>query len=146
MSEENKAIIRRFYEEINRGNLAIIDELVAPNFVLHHPLMPDVLRGPDGFRQLVTRLRTAFPDLQISAEDLIAEADRVAAWFTVRGTHQGTLLDISPTGKPVRLMGVAMYRIADGKIVEDRVAEDLLALMQQLGQVPAPGQGKDSYL
>ena len=141
MSEENKAIVRHFYEEVNKGNLAIMDELIAPDFVLHHPLSPEAVRGPEGFKQLVTGLRTAFPDLSITAEDLIAEGDKVAAWFTVRGTHQGTLLDIPPTGKPVMLTGVAMYRIAGGKIVEDRVAEDLLALMQQLGRAPALGEG-----
>ena len=141
MSEENKAIVRHFYEEVNKGNLAIMDELIAPDFVLHHPLSPEAVRGPEGFKQLVTSLRTAFPDLSITAEDLIAEGDKVAAWFTVRGTHQGTLLDIPPTGKPVMLTGVAMYRIAGGKIVEDRVAEDLLALMQQLGRAPALGEG-----
>ena len=140
-TEENKVLIRRLYDEVNKGNLAIVDELISPNFVLHHPLSPEVLRGPEGFKQLVTRLRTAFPDLSIATEDMLAEGDKVAVWFTVRGTHQGVLLDMPPTGKPVNLTGVAMYRIGDGKIVEDRVAEDLLALMQQLGRAPALGEG-----
>jgi steroid delta-isomerase-like uncharacterized protein len=139
-TEENKAIIRRFYEEVNKGNLAVVDELIGPNFVLHHPLSPTVIRGPEGFQELLTQLRTALPDLEIAADDLIAEGDKVAAAFTVRGTHQGVLLDIPPTGRQITLRGVAVYRLADGKIVEDRVAEDLLALVRQLGQVPAPKQ------
>ena len=139
-AEENKGLVRRLYEEVNKGNLAIVEELISTDFVLHHPLSPEVLRGPEGFKQLVTRLQTAFPDLSIAAEDMLAEGDKVAVWFTVRGTHQGVLLDMPPTDKPVNLTGVAMYRVAGGKIIEDRVAEDLLALMQQLGAFPARGQ------
>src|SRR4051812_44110281 len=98
-AEENKALARRFLEEVfNEGNLAAIDELIDPDWVQHDPAMPEELRGIEGARQLVEVYRAAFPDLHITVEDQVAEGDKVATRWTARGSHQGELMGIPPSG------------------------------------------------
>jgi steroid delta-isomerase-like uncharacterized protein len=138
--EENKALVRRFYEEVLNGHdVDQAEELIAPNYVLYFP------GGPmDRERQKQTHsvFRAAFPDLHFTIEDMLAEGDKVATRFTWRGTHQGLFQGISPTGKQVTVSGIALSRIAEGKVVEDRTDLDLLGLLQQLGVVPTPGQAE----
>ena len=141
MSEENKAIVRRGYEEIWNGeNLAAVDEIYAPGFVLYDPVTPGV-RGPEGFKQYVTMIRTAFPDLHFTVKDQIAEGDKVATRWTVTGTQQGQFMGIPPTGKHSTVTGITISRIADGKIVEERSNWDALGMLQQAGVVPPMGEG-----
>jgi steroid delta-isomerase-like uncharacterized protein len=98
--EENKAITRRFLEEIFAGgNLELVDELFAPNFVLHDPSVPQEVRGIEAMKQYITMYRTAYPDTHFTIEDQIAEGDRVVTRWTGQGTHQGELMGIPPTGK-----------------------------------------------
>jgi steroid delta-isomerase-like uncharacterized protein len=137
--QENKAIIRRFLEEIFAGgNLELVDELFAPNFVLHDPSIPQEVRGPEGIRQYITMYRTAYPDTHFTIEDQIAEGDRVVTRWTGQGTHQGELMGIPPTGRRVTVTGIEVDRIAGGKIEETWVSYDALGMMQQLGVVPSP--------
>jgi len=139
MSKENKTIMRRALKEVvNKGNLDLIDELVSPDFVDHTPF-PGLPPGREGIRQTIGMLREAFPDLQITIEDLIAEGDKVVSRQTLRGTHQGEFMGIPPTGKQVTWTGILIFRIADGKIVDQWIEQDQLGLMQQLGLVPPPG-------
>jgi len=138
-AEENKALIRRWGELWNAGDAAAIAELVAPDYVRHDPNGPEV-RGPNAERQLVELYRAAFPDLRFTIEHLVAEGDLVVAHLTVRGTHRGELLGIPPTGTPITLAAMELYRIRDGKVAEQWVALDALGLLQQLGAVPTPGQ------
>ena len=140
MSDANKAVVRRYIEEVwNNRNLSLIDELTASSYVDHDPYNPDV-RGPEGLRQNVSKYQSAFPDLQFTIEDLLAEGDRVVTRFTWSGTHQGTLEGIAPTGRPVSGTATLVSRVADGQIQEDWVNWDALGLMQQIGAIPSPEQ------
>jgi steroid delta-isomerase-like uncharacterized protein len=138
MSDEdrNKALLRRIYEELwSQGDLEAIPELVAENFVDHHPL-PGAPPGREGLAALATTWRTAFPDMCEMAEDLIAEGDKVVGRFTMRGTHSGQFMGVPPTGQRVTMSRIDIVRIAGGKIAEFWYGEHLLELMQQLGAVP----------
>ena len=139
-TEENKANVRRVYgEAINQGKMAVVDELVSPDYVEHDPGFPQPVRGPEGLKQYFMVFRTAFPDIHITIEDMIAEGDMVAVRHTARGTNQGDLMGMPPTGKQVTVTGIVIHRIADGKFVESWVNVDNLGLMQQLGVVPTMG-------
>jgi predicted ester cyclase len=141
MSEENKALVRRYFEEIwDKGNLDLIDELFTTNFVRHGPTGTEgEVRGLEGFKGLVTMYRTAFPDLRVPIEDLIAEGDMVVTRWTARGTHQGELIGNAPTGNQVTVTGTIVDRVSGDKIEEEWVDYDTLHLMQQIGAVPQPG-------
>ncbi len=140
MSEANKSVIRRYFEEVwNNKNLALIDELAASTYVDHDPYNPDV-RGPEGLRQLVTKYQTAFPDLHFTIEDLLADGDKVVARVAWKGTHKGTLEGIAPTDKPVSGTATIVSRVADQKMQEDWINWDALGLMQQIGAIPGPKQ------
>ncbi len=138
--EENKAIELRFFEEVvNKGNLAIIDEIVAANFV-QHDAPPGLSADREGMKQFFAMAHSAFPDFHSTLEDMFAEGDKVVQRFTARGTHKGEWMGIAPTGKQVTIPGIAIHRITGGKIVEDWAAMDMLGALQQLGVVPPPGQ------
>ena len=141
MSEENKALVRRFYEEIwNKGNLAAADELLAANFVNHS--FPEIPKGPEGFKQVFKMWRSGFPDLQMTVEDMVAEGDKVACRLTSRATHKGEFMGIAATGKQVTSTSISIQRVAGGKLVESWVEMDRLGMMQQIGVIPRPGQPK----
>jgi steroid delta-isomerase-like uncharacterized protein len=134
MPEANKTIFRRYFEEVlNAGNLDLIDELIAPNYVSHYPTGYDFGGGPDDVKQIVTTVRSGFPNVHFTVEDVLAEGNRVVGRWTFRGTHQGNFMGIPSTGKNVSVMGIAIYRIVDAKIAEAWVAWDALGLMQQIG-------------
>lgn len=136
--EENKKGIRRVWEEaMNKGNLAVADEVMAANYVFHGPGGVDA-KGPEGFKQYITIYRTAFPDLHITIDDMVAEGDKVVSRITLRGTHTGDMMGIAPTGKKVEIMGITMHRFAGGKEVEAWGSPDMLSMYQQLGISP-PG-------
>lgn len=138
-AEDNKAIARRWYEEVfNAGNLDLIHELFAPNFVDHDPVNP--LPGLEGVRQVVGIYRGAFPDLHITVEDWVAEGDKVVTRFRAQGTHKGPLMGIPPTEKQVTVTGIDMLGFEHGTILEHWGNRDDLGMLQQLGAVPAPGQ------
>ena len=137
MSEQNKVLVRRTIEEVyNLGNLAVVDELVASDFVIHSA--SDEIHGAEGAKQYVTMLRAAFPDIHITVEDQFAEGDRVATRWTAQATHTGTFQGIPPTGRQARVSAIDIDRIADGKVVECWTRIDELGLLQQLGVLPAP--------
>lgn len=138
MSEQNKAVLRRFIEEVwNEGNLDVIDELIAADHVDHDPARAGAPGGPTGTRAFVEMYRTAFPDAHIELGELIAEGDLVAGTWTATGTHQGELMGMAPSGKPISLTGIGVDRIRDGQIVESWANWDALGMMGQLGAVPA---------
>ena len=138
-TEENKALVRRLIEEAwNKGNLAVIDELLSPDYVLHiaAPGTPD----REGYKQAVNMYRTAFPDFHFTIEDMVAEGEKVAIRATMRGTQQGELMGFAPTGKELTQTAIAIRRFEGGKIVEEWVETNMLGLMQQMGVVAAPGK------
>ncbi len=137
MSEGNKFVIRRLFEELwNKGNLSLADELFTPNYQHHDASSPDFGRGPESEEKRAALYRAAFPDLQLTIEDIIAEGQTVMARWSCRGTHKGDLSGIVPTGKQVTISGVSIARFTNGKMVEGWVNWDALGLMQQLGVVP----------
>jgi ketosteroid isomerase-like protein len=143
MSEQNKAVVRRLFEELwNKGNLMVADELLAPNYVNHDPSTPDFGRGPENEKKRASLYRSAFPDLRMTIEDMIAEGDMVTARWSCRATHKGDLGGIAPTGKQVTTSGISIGRFAAGKIAEAWVNWDALGFMQQLGVMPDLGKAK----
>jgi steroid delta-isomerase-like uncharacterized protein len=143
MSEPNKKVVHRLFEEVwNKGNLPLADELFAPTYEHHDASTPDLGRGPESEKKRVTHYRTAFPDLRLTIEDIIAEGETVVARWSCRGAHNGDLSGIAPTGKQFTISGVTIARFANGKIVEGYVNWDALGLMQQLGVVPETAKVK----
>ena len=137
-ADNNKVIARREVEEIESGgNLALVDELFSPGFRLLFPGLPPLDRN--GFKQVIASFRTAFPDLNVSIDEQIADGSRVVNRLTIRGTHQGPFQGVPPTGRQVEVSAMNLVGIEDGKIVELRGMPDLLGLMQQLGALPATG-------
>jgi len=134
--KENKAMVRRFIESINKRNLAVIDELYAANYVLCLPSGREI-RGPEGLKQLITWFLSAFPDFHINIEDLIAEEDKVVFRSTRSGTHKGEWLGIAATGKQVTWTYISIWRIEGGKIVEEWGEGDYLGMRRQLGDIPS---------
>jgi steroid delta-isomerase-like uncharacterized protein len=142
MSAENKALARRFIEEVwNKHNPAAAGEIIAPHYVLHDPATPEKVVGIEGFKRFFHRYSSAFPDQHFTIQDLIAEGDRVVLRWEVEGTHTGPLAGIPPTGKRIRVTGITISRIENGRAVEDHINWDALGLMQQLGLVPNLASG-----
>lgn len=135
MSAENKATVRRYVNEVvNKGNIQIVDDLFASDYVRHEPHTPE-MAGPEGVKQWITAVRTAFPDANFQIEDMVGEGDRVAMRWTVRGTHRGEFLGVGPSGKQISNGGNSILRLAGGKIAEEWLNWDVLGMMQQLGAV-----------
>jgi len=139
-TEENKALVRRIFAEgVNQNNPSVIDELLAPNFVIYDP-PPGFPHNREGFRQLFATFRTAFPDLHMTFEAEFADGEYVIHRGYATGTHKGEFQGNPPTGKQVKVNVIHIWRVVNGKAVENWVQLDLLGLMQQLDVVPAPGQ------
>ncbi len=131
--EENKALIRRLYEQVYANwNFSLLPDLIAPGFT-GHGTPPEIPSGPDGVRQFYQQLRSAFPDIRYTIEDILAEGDKVAVRWTWCGTHLGDYYGIAPTGKPAKASGIAIYRIEAGKCVERWAGFNPLAVLRQLG-------------
>jgi predicted ester cyclase len=123
-TEDNKDVVRRSVEAINKGDLDTFDQLAG---------------GPEEWKRRVANLLTAFPDVQLIQEDLIAEGDQVVERWTIRGSHKGTFMGIPPTGKYITYTGIDIFRIVDGQLVLIGQSVDRLGMLQQLGVIPAPG-------
>jgi steroid delta-isomerase-like uncharacterized protein len=139
-AEDNKARFRRLFDEMfNKGNLAAAEEAFAPNLVFHSPTQPEPIRGIEGFKEFPAMLRTGFPDIDITIEDLIGEGGFLMSRWTWRGTHLGPFLGIPPTGKQATGRGMEIYRFAGDKIEEIWLEVDPLGMLQQLGIFPKGG-------
>jgi len=138
-TEENKAAVRRFIEQgWTQHNMAAFDEFYAPN-VMHHALPPGMPPGLESVKQFASIFLNAFPDLQTTVENLVAEGNKVAYQWSAHGTHQGELLGIPPTDRQISVTGIAIERFENGKSVEHWEIFDQLGMMQQLGVIPPPG-------
>src|SRR5437868_6186043 len=134
-TEDNKALVQRFFEEvINQKNLAALDQFVSPTAVNH--TVPSGL--PQKPSQLLSLHLNAFPDLKATVEDLLADGDKVIAMVSYRGTHQGAFRSISPTGKPITVVGINIFRIVNGKMEEHLGLADRLSAPRPLGALPPP--------
>jgi steroid delta-isomerase-like uncharacterized protein len=135
-TDQHKALLRRFIDLWNTGHTRAADEFVSPDLV-DHSLPPGMPPGLEGFKLLVQTFRSAFPDLQITIDELAAQDDRATARVTFRGTHQGEFQGIAPTGKTFTMAAIGMLRFADALVMEHWAVLDLLGLLQQLGVAPA---------
>ena len=141
MSEENKAVSRRFHEAIAKGSTQALLAEFAPNYVAHFPGIPVPLDAA-GFNQLVDVFHSGFPECHFDFDDVFAVGDKVVTRFTYRAVHSGVFQGLPPTGKQVAMTGITILQITGGKIVDNTVEMDQLGLLRQLGVVPPPpGQG-----
>jgi steroid delta-isomerase-like uncharacterized protein len=140
MADANKRIIQRLFEEPWTGNLDVIDEFVAPDYVGHDPSEQEPTRGPDGVKEFIERYRSAFDGARLTVDDQFAEGDKVATRWTASGTHTGEIAGIAPTGKDVTVTGLTISRFAGGKVVEEWTTWDTLGMLVQLGVIPAPAR------
>ena len=139
--EKNKAIARRFSQILGKADLGLIDELASPEITVYYPAFPQVIKGVAAFKERLTRFRAAFGDADMPIEEEIAEGDRVVLRWSFSATHQAEYppgSGIPPTGKRVKWTGITIYRIVDGKVVDERGEEDIFGLMRQLGVIPKP--------
>ncbi len=138
--EENKALLRRAVEEVfsAQGNVEVADEISAPDYIGMNPTDPQDVRGPEGAKELANMYRSAFPDVRLIIEEQVAEGDKVVTRWIAYGTHQGEMMGIAPTGNQVRVEGITISHIQEGKIVQEWELFDTLGLMQQLGAAPTP--------
>jgi len=133
--EENKAVIRRLFSEVlNEGDLNLVDYLMSSDYIHHDSANPDLI-GPNGYKELVNKYRSAFSDLKHTIKDIVAEGDKVVVRFEWSGTHDGDLEGIAPTGTHTKGMGISIFRFSEVKIEECYDIWDALGLMQQLGVV-----------
>ena len=138
-AERNKDVIRRLFAEADRGHLEVIEACYSPDYVDHTPSpIRGLASGRAGVRKAFALFQRAFPDTRHTLEDLIAEGDRVVARVSARGTHTGPIFGHAPTGRVVTLMGIAIYRLVDGRIAERWAAEMGAGVLDQVG-VAVPG-------
>ena len=135
-TEINKAVINRFVEFINTASEKLAEELISPNAIFHIPGQPEPIVGPIGYLTIIKMMRSGFPDIQWSLEDIVAEGDKVAARFIMRGTHQGNFFGVPPTEKPIVVQAMNLYQLSSGQIVGEHGQPDFLGLLQQIGAVP----------
>src|SRR5580704_13373983 len=142
----NKALVRRWFEEVwNQGREETIDELFAVNGIGYGLGDTEAtIQGPAGFKPFVRNLRGGLPDIHMTIEDIIAEGDKVTVRITVEGTHKGGQLGVAPSGRRVKIAGVVIIRIANGKIVEGWNSWDQLGLLRQIGALPV-AEGRDRF-
>ena len=141
MSGRNEATVRRFLMDVvNGGCMHLLTGMVAPDYVGHDPRGDHY--GPEGLRIVVADYRSAVPDLSVTVEDLVAQGNKVVYRFLLRGTHTGPFLGLPPTGRPVSAGGVAIERLAGGKLAESWVYLDALNLLRQLGAAPSLERGQ----
>jgi steroid delta-isomerase-like uncharacterized protein len=135
-AETNKLVMNRFLEFINTASEKLAQELISPSAVFHVPGRTEPMRGPAGYLAIIGMMRGGFPDIQWTLEEMVAEGDKIAARFTMRGTHRGTFFGIPPTGKTISVQAMNIYRLSGGQFVEEHGQPDMLGLLQQIGAVP----------
>jgi len=135
--EQNKSIVRRWVEEgWNKGNVALIDQLYAPNYY-QHETGPETVNSSKALKEFVTGYLTAFPDLHFTVEDLVAEGDKVVWRFLASGHQNGAFMGLPSSGKAVNVKGTIIFRLENSRIVEGWLNLDILGLLQQVGIIPA---------
>jgi steroid delta-isomerase-like uncharacterized protein len=145
MPMDSKAIVRRLYEDVwNKRKLEVVSELISPSHALHDNNASGSSVGPEAYRAQVAIFLAAFPDLRFTVEDILAEKDKVAASWTISGTHKGEYLGVRPTNKKMSIEGITIHHLAKGKIIDSYISADVLGLMRQLGVVPALVQPKSA--
>ena len=137
-AETNKAVMHRFLEFINTASEKLAEELISPEAIFHVPGRAEPMRGPAGYLAVIGMMRGGFPDIQWTLEEIIAEDDKVAARFMMRGTHHGSFFGVPPTGKTIAVQALNFYRLSGGQFIEEHGQPDLLGLLRQIGAAPTP--------
>jgi len=136
-TNDNKGVIMTFIEEvINQGRLERTDDLVVEDFVELDPL-PGQAQGREGLKEVIGQIRSAFPDIRWTVDEMVAEGDKVFSRFTWSGTHEGAFLGVPATGRRITVKGMVIDRLVSGKMADSRILMDTLGMMQQLGAAPA---------
>jgi len=125
----------RFVEFINTANETLAAELIHPQAIFYIPGYPEPMHGPAGYLAIIAMMRSAFPDIQWTLDEMVTENDKVAARFTMRGTHKNAFLGVPPTGKPIEVQSMAFYHLSDGQFIKEHGQPDMLSLLQQIGAV-----------
>lgn len=134
--QQSISLIRRYFEELfNKGNLDICDELLAQNLKITDPARTSINSGSDAYKKLQRMYQEAFPNRKVKIDDILAANDKVVVRWTLQATHKGNLDDISATNKPVKITGISIYRLANGKISEIWQNWDRLSLLEQIGEI-----------
>jgi steroid delta-isomerase-like uncharacterized protein len=136
-AEANKVVMHRFTEFINTASEKLAHELISPGAVFHVPGQLEPMRGPAGYLAIIGMMRSGFPDIQWTLDEMVAEGDKVAARFTMRGTHTGSFFGVPATGKSIAVQAMNFYRLTDGRFVEERGQPDMLGLLKQIGAMPS---------
>ncbi len=134
--ETNKDVMSRFLEFINTGSEELAQELISTAAIFHVPGRAEPVKGPQGYLEVIAMMRAGFPDIQWTLEETIFEGNKIAARFTMRGTHHGNFFGVPATGKKIQVQAMNFYRLSDGRFIEERGQPDLLALLQQIGAIP----------
>ena len=134
--ETTTAFFKQFVQFINTADENLAQQLISPVAKFYVPGQPEPLTGPKGYLMIIAMMRSGFPDIQWTIEDMIKENEKVAVRFTMRGTHQGTFFGVPATNKPIVVQAMNFYRLADGQIIEEFGQPDMLGLLTQIGAVP----------
>jgi len=140
--EDAKALMDRYMEIHNEGTLELADEIFHPEFVLKTPFLPEPIVGIQALKDVITNLRKTFADFKGTIEEVVVKGDKIWSRYTMTGTNTGPLGDLPPTGKKMHVTGMAITRVADGKIIEDQTYWNVLGLYQQLGFTLTPPQAE----
>ena len=135
-TEESRAIVLRYFQEMDRGNIDVVDELIAEDYIDHNPALPGIGPGREGTRQYMQMLKTAFPDASHTIDDIIAEGDKVMTRVTARGTFLGECMGYQPNGQIIEISGIAVHRVENGRLVEHWAHADIAGFMRQIGAAP----------
>jgi steroid delta-isomerase-like uncharacterized protein len=136
-TENNKDIMNRFVQFINTADEKLATELVSTDAIFYVPGSPEPMRGPSGYLAIIGMMRGGFPDIQWTLDDAVIEEDKIAARYTMRGTHKGQFFGVPPTGKTIQVQSMAFYKLSGGQFVEEYGLPDMLSLLQQIGAIPA---------
>jgi steroid delta-isomerase-like uncharacterized protein len=135
-TQANRLFMQRFVQFINTADAKLASELVSSKATFFVPGRPDPVSGPAGYLEIINMMRSGFPDIQWTLEEMIAEGDNIVARYTMRGTHQGAFMGVPPTGKKIAVQALNIYRFSNGQILEELGQPDLLGLLQQIGGLP----------
>ena len=127
---------KQFVQFINTADENLAQQLISPVAKFYVPGQLEPLQGPKGYLTIIAMMRSGFPDIQWTVEDMISENNKVAVRFIMRGTHQGEFFGVPPTGKPIAVQAMNFYRLADDQIIEEFGQPDMLGLLTQIGAVP----------
>ena len=134
--ETHKDFFKQFVQFINTADENLAQQLISPVAKFHVPGQPEPLQGAKGYLMIISMMRSGFPDIQWTLEDMITEGDKVAARFTMRGAHKGEFFGVPPTGKIIVIQAINFYRLANEQIIEEHGQPDMLGLLRQIGAIP----------